>query len=470
MRAEDRSIKAGDAGASIENLTTTDSRDAGPVTLFEHAWDRGDEPPRIADYLTLAGPDRAALLVELGRLDMKNRLRKTGRILPVDYYLEHAPKPPADEALDLIVHHFAARLQHGAKVTPAEYIEKFSNCGPILKRRFAMILDGKAAAEKPGLCVPEAVSGRPARVIARDAFPGFPTSLARIFEPLRKLGQGAMGVVWQCEDTRRGTDMAVKVIHASLARDFFSRERFVREAMAMGRLVKHPHAVAVHEVHMGEDPYIAMEYLRGRPLNEELKLRAPLPLGRAARIIWQLCDVLEHAHEQNIIHRDLKPSNLMLVDGDTPDHVNLKVLDFGLAKFSEATDQTTLTEPGARLGTLMYMSPEQVRNPSTVGASSDLYSVGLILYEMLTGCRPFLVQDINKLMGEIANSPIPRFSVRNPKLNLPVSVENFVLGCLEKDPALRPSSARLLAEGLIRSLPGEVAATVRWRGSSKSGR
>jgi serine/threonine protein kinase len=262
-------------------------------------------------------------------------------------------------------------------------------------------------------------------------------------------------VVWRVRHRALKEERAVKLIHPHVALDEVSLERLRREAQAMAR-VRHPHAVAVYDVCMDEVPYIEMEYLSGQSLNKVLKSQGPLSLEQIAQILEQLCDALQYAHDQQIIHRDLKPSNLMLVDADATDKINLKVLDFGLAKFLGPSLDRTLTQPGPAIGTPAYMSPEQIDESMSVDTRSDLFTVGVILYELLAGCRPFMSPKFYGLFYEITNTPAPPIRVRNPDAQVAPEIEKFVLRCLEKEPTRRPSSARELKEEFLRLARPEI--------------
>jgi serine/threonine-protein kinase len=213
--------------------------------------------------------------------------------------------------------------------------------------------------------------------------------------------------------------------------------------------------------------YIEMEFVRGRSLTDILKDHdnQPMPLDWTARVLDQLCAVLQEAHDHRdektgkpkpIIHRDLKPSNLMLVDPkDRADPPKLKVLDFGIAKMVEEDGggaDLTVTAAGDLIGTPTYMSPEQIRvgferddDKLEIDGRSDLYSTGVVLYHLLTGTLPFRGSKMALLAAHLNNPPLP-MKEANPKAVVPAEVERVVMQCLEKDPAKRPQSARELAE------------------------
>ncbi len=272
-----------------------------------------------------------------------------------------------------------------------------------------------------------------------------------------KLGEGGMGTVWLVRHQELDDFRALKLIISGIAFDPQARGRFKREAKVMARL-KHVNAVTVHAAQIGKDAaFIEMEYIRGRSLNKVMRQGEPMPLAQVASILYQLCDVLQEAHDCKIVHRDLKPSNLMLVEGRAPGR-ELKVLDFGIAKILEnETDGGTdfRTNTGAFMGSALWTSPEQASG-GQIDGRSDLYSVGIILYEMLTGFRPFGGQ-ITKVIYNQLYTPPPRFAEKNPDVKVPPAIEAVVLRCLAKNPAERYQSARELAEAFFRALPAGIS-------------
>ncbi|WP_406695966.1 bifunctional serine/threonine-protein kinase/formylglycine-generating enzyme family protein [Singulisphaera sp. Ch08] len=270
---------------------------------------------------------------------------------------------------------------------------------------------------------------------------------------VRKLGEGAMGEVWLVRHRDLGAERALKLINLGRFSDPEMRARARREARAMG-LFSHPNAVAVHDANAdGDLAYIEMEYIRGRSLNKVLEPGVPMPLDWVARMVEQLCAVLEVAHAHGIVHRDLKPSNMMLLDSQPEGREHLKILDFGIAKILHADEQgheDLQTRSGATIGTPAYMSPEQINSEANqIDGRSDLYSVGVILFEMLTGRRPFTSASF-KLTYDHLHTPPPCFSEVNATIRIPEAVEKLVLRCLDKDPALRPQSARELGDEFRR--------------------
>ena len=229
------------------------------------------------------------------------------------------------------------------------------------------------------------------------------------YETIRQIGEGGMGRVYLARQTDLGRQVVVKVMHEHVATDPTFRERFTRETLLMARF-QHPYAVTLYDASLNdpEGPCIVMEYIRGVTLDEVLRKNGTLSPGRVGRLLGQLCEVLQAAHNAGIIHRDLKPGNLMIVDADSPYEL-LKVMDFGLAKL------ITNVTPGAAavsnaefaVGTPGYMCPEQARGEE-MDSRGDLYSVGVILYELLTGRLPFAGKStMDVLLSHATEEPPP---------------------------------------------------------------
>jgi serine/threonine protein kinase/formylglycine-generating enzyme required for sulfatase activity len=295
---------------------------------------------------------------------------------------------------------------------------------------------------------------------------------AVVFEKYRlieKVGVGGMGEVWRVWHIHLETERALKLIRPELAQNDKGWRRFQREARVMAK-INHPNAVAVYDFRRTQSVgYIEMEFVRGRSLSDVLKDHhgQPMPLDWTARVLEQLCAVLQEAHghvdeatgkPRPIIHRDLKPSNLMLVEQkDDSGPPRLKVLDFGIAKIVEDEGSPELTGAGDLVGTPAYMSPEQIRGGlqhdgsyREIDARSDLYSAGVVLYHLLTGALPFLGSKMLLLASHLNNPPMPMREA-NPQARVPREVERVVLQCLEKDPDRRPHTARELSESFLQA-------------------
>ena len=274
----------------------------------------------------------------------------------------------------------------------------------------------------------------------------------------KKLGQGGMGDVWLVTHRELNADRALKVIVSRIAFDGQARVRFKREAQIMASF-HHPNAVVVHDARLTEQDvaYIDMEFVQGQSLSDVLRKGEPMPLGWIARVLDQLCDVLETAHKKGIVHRDLKPANLMLLADREHGKEHLKVLDFGIAKIltdAEQTDAGPHTQTGAFLGTPFYASPEQI--DGLADTRSDIYSVGVILFEFLTGHRPF-TGPATRVFVDVSNNPPPPFAQVNPQVEYPPEVEALVMRCLAKSPADRPQTANEVAEQFRAALPHDAA-------------
>jgi serine/threonine protein kinase len=265
------------------------------------------------------------------------------------------------------------------------------------------------------------------------------------YETIRLLGEGGMGRVYLARQLDLGRQVVVKVMHDHIAADPKFRERFTRETLLMARF-QHPYAVTLYDASLNDPqgPCIVMEYIRGISLDEVLQNNGRLTPARVGRLLYQLCEVLQAAHALGIVHRDLKPSNLMIVDADTPYEL-LKVMDFGLAKMLTPDQFTKITQTHTEfaVGTPGYMCPEQARGEDVDGRG-DLYSVGVILYELLSGRLPFSGRStMDLLLAHVTEEPPPLSIV---ELDMPPAIEEVVRRCLAKKPDDRPRCARELAE------------------------
>jgi beta-lactam-binding protein with PASTA domain/predicted Ser/Thr protein kinase len=249
------------------------------------------------------------------------------------------------------------------------------------------------------------------------------------YRVLHRVGSGGMADVVCAEDLQLGRKVAIKLLHRRFAQDAEFVERFRREASSAAGL-QHPHVVAVYDRGAWDDTYyIAMEYLEGRTLKKLVQEEAPLAAPRAIDLTIQILRAARFAHKRGIIHRDLKPHNV-IIDGEG----RAKVTDFGIAK-AGASD---MTQTGSIMGTAQYLSPEQAQG-HPVSAPSDLYSVGIILYEMLTGRVPFEGESaVTIALKQVSEAPVPP-SRHNPQV--PPALEAVVLRALEKDPARRFADA-----------------------------
>jgi eukaryotic-like serine/threonine-protein kinase len=267
------------------------------------------------------------------------------------------------------------------------------------------------------------------------------------YEIQRLLGEGGMGKVYLARQTDLGRSVVVKVMHEHIANDPKFRERFQRETLLMARFL-HPSAVTLYDANLNDPlgPCIVMEYVKGVNLETLLKKVGRMSPPRVERIISQLCDVLQAAHDEGIIHRDLKPANLMISDPDSPKE-RIKVMDFGLAKLVEDGPSRKVTDTNVdfAVGTPGYIAPEQVRGEQ-MDHRGDLYSVGVMIYELLSGRLPFEgTNSMDVLLAHATEKP-PTFAEIGVSTWIPRAVEELVQDLMAKDPEDRPQSARELAE------------------------
>jgi serine/threonine-protein kinase len=278
------------------------------------------------------------------------------------------------------------------------------------------------------------------------------------YETVRLLGEGGMGRVYLARQLDLGRQVVVKVMHDHIAADPKFCERFQRETLLMARF-QHPFAVTLYDASLNDPqgPCIVMEYVRGITLDTLLHRNTRLMPVRVGRLLGQLCEVLQAAHTEGIVHRDLKPANLMVVDPDTP-YEHIKVMDFGLAKLLGPIERQPANISAAEfaIGTPGYMCPEQAKGDE-MDHRGDLYSVGVILYELLTGRLPFTGNSTMEVLIAHATEPPPPFAQIGAGDWVPPSVEAVVQACLAKSPGQRPASARDLAERFETALAHEEA-------------
>jgi WD40 repeat protein/tRNA A-37 threonylcarbamoyl transferase component Bud32 len=281
----------------------------------------------------------------------------------------------------------------------------------------------------PGAPAPAATDGM--------AIPGY--------EILATLGRGGMGVVYKARQTKLGRIVALKMILSGAHAGEADLARFRTEAEAIARL-QHPNIVQIHEVgEQGGMPYFSLEFCAGGSLEKKLG-GTPLPPGEAAALVEALARAMQAAHEKGVIHRDLKPANVLLAEDGTP-----KITDFGLAK---KLDEAGQTHSGAIMGTPSYMAPEQAAGKSAdIGSLADVYALGAILYECLTGRPPFKAATaLDTIMQLVSDEPVPPTQLQR---TTPRDLETICLKCLQKEPGKRYMLARELADDLRRFLSSE---------------
>ena len=311
-------------------------------------------------------------------------------------------------------------------------------------------------------CLADFLSDRRSAEAGQGPGDDIPVAIGR-FQIRRRLGQGGFGVVFLADDPEIGREVALKVPNVEALVNDVTRRRFLREAQAAGSL-RHPNIAAVYEAgHVGPICYIASEFCAGGTLaarlnNGDESSSPALSPSESAELVLALADAVQHAHSQGILHRDLKPGNVLIDDTDRDRSQtrfvaaeDLRIADFGLAKV--ISEDEGLTQSNAIVGTPQYMAPEQTMGDALpVGTAADIYALGAILYELLTGRAPFRGSSMLETMQQArSDEPVPP---RRLQSSVPVDLESICLKCLEKDPQRRYESAGALKRDLSRFLSG----------------
>ena len=285
--------------------------------------------------------------------------------------------------------------------------------------------------------------GEPVPVVSPANDPFVHRVVSRNYRIVRRIAQGGMGVVYLAKHEELGHRVAVKFLHRRFADDEDLAARFFNEARSASK-VSHPYAVGIHDFSRLDDGtlYIVMEYVDGVPLDELIRARGTLDPALAVRITQMACQVLEVAHNHNLVHRDVKPDNIMVVGADTDDPT-IKMLDFGIAKILDDDASGKLTQTGMMFGTPEYMSPEQASG-GPVDHRSDVYALGLVLYEMLVGHPPFRGKNkLALLQRHIREAPTP--VDRAASAPLAPELTSAVMDAIAKAPKDRPASMAAFA-------------------------
>lgn len=257
------------------------------------------------------------------------------------------------------------------------------------------------------------------------------------------VAKGSMGVIYKATQELIGREVAIKVMHSYLVSDEESLKRYYKEAKASSRL-NHPHIITIYDfgVLSSGQPYIVMDLLQGKALSDILHARGQLTLKQTLMVFQQCCLALGEAHKRGVVHRDIKPENIVIDEMPDGKSINVKVVDFGIATFAADTNDTLgkITKTGTVCGSPFYMSPEQC-DASGVDARSDLYSLGIVLFECLTGKVPFDSKDIYQVMTMQVKDQPPSLQSIRPDLAFSSDIEDVVCKSLAKDPANRFQSA-----------------------------
>jgi WD40 repeat protein/tetratricopeptide (TPR) repeat protein len=445
-----------------------------PAEQFSQLWRQGQQPD-LREFLSRLNGLSPHQLAAVLRVDQRQRAR-LGRPVPVESYLADFPAVAGDReaALDLIYGEFLLRDECGEKPSRDDYCARFPGFAATLRQQ----LDLHAVVQALGTDPPVTRTSGPVNpetaptlvpASAASASPNGPgpdspeTPFIPGYEILEEVGRGGMGVVYKAWQTALKRPVALKMILGGSHAGPQELARFRTEAEAVARL-QHPNIIQIHEVgKQAGVPFCALEFCPGGSLAARLD-GTPLPARKAAELVATLAQAVHTAHQGGIIHRDLKPANVLLGADGTP-----KITDFGLAKclqsepgasatggspVADAPGSPAHTQTGAVLGTPSYMAPEQAAGkPGEIGPAADIYALGAILYELLTGRPPFkAATPLETVLQVVTDEPVPpvRLQPRTPR-----DLDTVCLKCLQKQPVKRYASALDVAKDLRRFLAGE---------------
>lgn len=403
---------------------------------FEHAWKSG-ETPRIEDYLgEVATQQRSNALLELVRIELEHRGRHSQ--IDKDYYLDRFP---ADRMLIRRAFELWSQAgqetQTGGNTQVAPVQLSCPNC------RQSITLDPHH--RQPEVRCPNCQKRFRLTSTAQKSHDAQRLRRLARFDLIDSVGAGGFGTVWKAYDTKLERTVAVKIPQQDVF-DPQQRKQFIKEAQSAAQL-NHPAIVHVYDVVEDDGTiFIVSKFVEGMTLSQRLK-KSKLGIAEAVALCEKLTEALQHAHEKGVVHRDLKPSNVMIDEAGLP-----HLTDFGLAK-REASD-VTMTLEGQVLGTPAYMSPEQAGgNTKAIDHRSDIYSLGVILFELLTGKRPF-EGSVQTLLHRVIHDDPPKPNDLNP--NIPSDLQAVVLKCLSKNPEHRYRTMLNLGKDLRAWLAGEA--------------
>jgi predicted ATPase len=394
------------------------------IQRFEQAWRQGPRP-LIDGFLPAGDPLRARVLVELVHIDLELRL-KAGEAARVEEYLARYPKLTDDRAvaIELIVAEYELRRRCEPRLALDEYLRRFPQYRSELAEQITW--PTVAAGDRP-----QGLAGRRTEALPNVAG----------FEVLGLLGRGGMGVVYKARQHSLDRPVALKFLPEECSRDPVWLARFRREARTASAL-NHPHICTIYDI--GESagrPFLSMELVEGRTL--EQLVGQGRPAEELAQLLSQAAKALAAAHAAGVVHRDIKPANLMVRDDGI-----VKVLDFGLARHlptsagKDSVPGNKTTDPGTQIGTPLYMSPEQAR-AAPVDTATDIFSLGLVLYELATGQHPFRADsEVGVLHAIATRAPVPPSRLN---LEVPAALEALIQHMLAKDPRHRPSALEVEA-------------------------
>jgi WD40 repeat protein/predicted Ser/Thr protein kinase len=413
------------------------------VLQFERLWLEGRKPS-IDDFLAAPGTDRLPVLVELVHVELELRL-KAGEKARVEEYLERYPELAEDPGLvwGLIDAEYRQRARREPRLTLDEYLRRFPRWEADLARlEPSRITAASTPVTAHGKNFGTTLGGLPGRsnpAVPSTEWPDIPD-----VEVLEELGRGGMGVVYKGWQVSLGRVVALKVLRSGAGAEEMARFRIEAEAVAR---LSHPNIVQIYQVgEHGGLSYLILEYIEGESLSKRLA-GTTWPARAAAELVRTLAAALQHAHDRGVLHRDLSPANVLLGADGAP-----KVTDFGLAKLVVGAG-IGQTRTVAVMGTPSYMSPEQATGKARlVGATTDVWALGAILYRLLAGRPPFWGESSLETLRQVeSEDPVPP---RRLQPAVPRDLETICLKCLQKRPLSRYHSARALADDLGRFLEG----------------
>jgi hypothetical protein len=425
---------------------------SNPADAYERQWPQGSQPD-LDNFLEHAGPLSPGALAAVLRVDQRQSWQ-AGEQVQAEIYLQRYPAilTEPDHAIDLIFNEFLLRERLGEKPDTGEYVHRFPQYAEVLKAQIE--LHAALALESDRRTAPGSArdTGAADSSVAEVAEPltAFSIRVGEMFgryRILQSLGRGGMAEVHLAEDTQLGRQVALKIPHFGIGADAELRQRFLREAR-IAATFQHPHLCPIFDVGQiqGVD-YLTMPVLGGETLATHLKRNGPLSARAAAQLALLIARAVHVAHKADIIHRDLKPANVMLSETGEP-----IVMDFGLARRLAPSD-IRLTATGMVLGTPAYIAPEQIgAEAGTLGPTCDVYSLGAMLYEMLTGALPFRGSVHEVLRQKLSQNPPPPSQLRP---DLDPRLEAICLTAMANDPAARFASMEVLAAALDAYLQGK---------------
>jgi tRNA A-37 threonylcarbamoyl transferase component Bud32 len=421
---------------------------ADPAEDLSHLW-RAGQRPDVDAFVVAAGDLSPAQTAAVLRVDQRQRWQ-TGERIPAESYLERYPRvrDDPDHALDLIFNEFLLRERLGERPGPDEFLGRFPGFAEVFQAQLrlhqALQPSGSANAAPAAESSASTIVGKSEQTeLSWPTLPGY--------EVLGELGRGGMGVVYKARQLAANRLVALKLTLAGQRASPAEVQRFHAEAEAAAHL-DHPHIVPIYEVgeHQGQH-YFSMKLIEGDNLTAASGGAGRAPPQAAAQLLARVAQAVHFSHQRGIIHRDLKPANILLDEQGQP-----HVTDFGLAKRIEGDSQ--LTKSGVIIGTPSYMAPEQATGKKGLTTAVDVYSLGAILYELLTGRPPFRAETPLDTLLQVLEREPERPRALNPQVDL--DLELICLKCLAKDPQDRYASAADLAADLEHWLHGELL-TVR---------